>query len=160
MEELANTGSRAWNRLFDEVTANHVYRVVLDGSEEEKSQQEVLALLRHEDRATRQAAADSFSAGLKEQERVLTFIFNTLMQDKAVDDRLRKFEFAEQSRHLSNELDQETVELVIRLCREFYPLVARYYRVKRSILGLEELTNHKKQRDLAAVQNPPPGRQG
>jgi oligoendopeptidase F len=152
MEELANTGSRAWNRLFDEVTANHVYRVVLDGSEEEKSQQEVLALLRHEDRATRQAAADSFSAGLKEQERVLTFIFNTLMQDKAVDDRLRKFEFAEQSRHLSNELDQETVELVIRLCREFYPLVARYYRVKRSILGLEELTHIDRYAPLVAAE--------
>lgn len=152
MEELANTGSRAWNRLFDEVTANHVYKITLDGAEEEKSQQEVLALLRHEDRSTRQAAADSFSAGLKEQERVLTFIFNTLMQDKAVDDRLRKFEFAEQSRHLSNELDQETVELVIRLCREFYPLVARYYRVKRSILGLEELTHIDRYAPLFAAE--------
>ena len=152
MEELANTGSRAWNRLFDEVTANHVYRLELDGEVQEKSQQEVLALLRHEDRATRQAAADSFSAGLKEQERVLTFIFNTLLQDKAIDDRLRKFEFAEQSRHLSNELDQETVELVIRLCREFYPLVARYYRVKRSILGLEELTHIDRYAPLFAAE--------
>jgi oligoendopeptidase F len=152
MEELANSGSRAWNRLFDEVTANHVYRISLEGSEREKSQQEVLALLRHEDRATRQAAADSFSAGLKEQERVLTFIFNTLLQDKAIDDRLRKFDFAEQSRHLSNELDQETVELVIRLCREFYPLVARYYRVKRSILGLDELTHIDRYAPLFAAE--------
>ena len=152
MEELANTGSRAWNRLFDEVTANHVYHVTLDGEEQEMSQQEVLAMLRHEDRSTRQAAADSFSAGLKEQERVLTFIFNTLLQDKAIDDRLRKFEFAEQSRHLSNELDQETVELVIRLCREFYPLVARYYRVKRSILGLDELTHIDRYAPLFAAE--------
>ena len=152
MEELANTGSRAWNRLFDEVTANHVYHVTLDGKEQEMSQQEVLAMLRHEDRSTRQAAADSFSSGLKEQERVLTFIFNTLLQDKAIDDRLRKFEFAEQSRHLSNELDQETVELVIRLCREFYPLVARYYRVKRSILGLDELTHIDRYAPLFAAE--------
>ncbi len=141
MEELANSGSRAWNRLFDEVTANHVYKITIDGKEEQKSQQEILALLRHEDRALRQAAADSFSAGLKEQERVLTFVFNTLLQDKSIDDRLRKFEFAEQSRHLSNELDRETVDLVIRLCRENYPMVARYYRVKQQILGLPELTH-------------------
>lgn len=141
MEELSNTGSRAWNRLFDEVTANHVYKITIDGKEEQKSQQEILALLRHEDRALRQAAADSFSAGLKEQERVLTFVFNTLLQDKSIDDRLRKFEFAEQSRHLSNELDRETVDLVIRLCRENYPMVARYYRVKQQILGLPELTH-------------------
>lgn len=141
MEELSNTGSRAWNRLFDEVTANHIYKITIDGKEEQKSQQEILALLRHEDRALRQAAADSFSAGLKEQERVLTFVFNTLLQDKSIDDRLRKFEFAEQSRHLSNELDRETVDLVIRLCRENYPMVARYYRVKQQILGLSELTH-------------------
>ena len=72
-----------------------------------------MALLRHEDRATRQAAGDSITAGLKDQERVLVFIFNTLMQDKSIEDRLRGFQFAEQSRHMANELDRETVDLVI-----------------------------------------------
>lgn len=152
MEEFANTGSRAWNRLFDEVTSNHVFKLTLNGETEEKSQQEVLALLRHEDRATRQAAADSLTAGLKDQERVLTFIFNTLMQDKSIDDRLRGFQFAQQSRHMANELDKETVELVIRLCREYYPMVARYYRVKQQILGLPELTHIDRYAPLFAAE--------
>ena len=141
MEEMANTGSRAWNRLFDEVTSNYVFTINLDGKQEEKSQQEVLALLRHEDRPTRQAAADSLTAGLKDQERVLAFIFNTLLQDKSIEDRMRGFRFAEQSRHMGNELDRETVDLVVKLCREFYPMVARYYRVKQQVLGLSELTH-------------------
>lgn len=152
MEELANTGSRAWNRLFDEVTSNYVFKITLNGKEEEKSQQEVLALLRHEDRATRQAAADSLSAGLKDQERVLTFIFNTMLQDKSIDDRLRGFQFAQQSRHMANELDKETVDLVVRLCREFYPMVARYYRVKQQILGLPELTHIDRYAPLFAAE--------
>lgn len=143
LEETANTGSRAWQRLFDEVTANHVYRLRRPGSEvdEEVSEQEVLALLRDPDRATRQAAADTFTAGLKELNRVLTFTFNNLLQDKAVEDRLRKYEFPEQARHMGNELEPETVDLVIRLCREHYGLVARFYHVKREILGLPELTH-------------------
>jgi oligoendopeptidase F len=152
MEELANTGSRAFNRLFDEVTSNYVFKFVLDGKTEEKSQQEVLALLRHEDRATRQAAGDSITAGLKEQERVLVFIFNTLMQDKSIEDRLRGFQFAEQSRHMANELDRETVDLVVKLCREFYPMVARYYRVKQQILGLPELTHIDRYAPLFAAE--------
>lgn len=152
MEELANTGSRAWNRLFDDVTANHVYHIELDGEVQEKSQQEVLALLRHEDREVRVKAGDAVSQGLKEQERVLVFIFNTLLQDKAVDDRLRKFAFAEQSRHMANELDRETVELVIRLCRENYPMVSRYYQVKREILGLPELTHVDRYAPLFAAE--------
>ena len=143
MEEMANTGSRAWVRLFEEVTANHIYKLRRPGYEdiEEVTEQEVLALLREPDRALRKAAGDSFSSGLEELQRVLAFTFNNLLQDKSVEDRLRAFEYPEQARHLSNELDRETVDLVIRLCRENYDLVARFYRVKREILGLSELTH-------------------
>jgi oligoendopeptidase F len=137
MEEFANTGSRAWDRLFDELTANHTYH--LDGKE--TTQEELLTLLRDADRNKRQAAAESFTKGLKEMERTLVFLYNTLLQDKAVEDRLRGMEYPEQSRHLSNELDKSTVDLVVELCVENYPLVARYYKVKRQILGLPEMTH-------------------
>ena len=143
LEETANTGSRAWVRLFEEVVSNHGFRYSLPNGGETKtlSQQEVLALLRSPDRPTRQAAADSFSEGLKQIERVLVFTYNNLLQDKAVDDRLRKFAYPEQSRHLSNELERSSVDLVVRLCRENYKLVERFYVVKRKLLGLDKLTH-------------------
>lgn len=136
-EETANTGSRAWVRLFEELTANHTYH--LNG--EETTQEELLTMLREPDREVRQKAADAFTAGLKELERTLVFTYNTLLQDKATEDRLRGLEYPEQSRHLANELDKETVDLVVSLCVENYPLVARFYNVKREILGLPELTH-------------------
>jgi oligoendopeptidase F len=143
LEETANTGSRAWVRLFEEVTANHVYKIQKPGKPgpEEATEQEVLALLRESDREVRQAGADALSAGLKELERVLVFTYNNLLQDKAVEDRLRGFEYPEQNRHIGNELDKETVDLVIRKCKENYGLVARFYHVKRQILGLPKLTH-------------------
>lgn len=143
MEEFANTGSRAFQRLFEEVTSNHVYRLHRPGASEVESlsQEEVLDLLRSPDRGLRQAAADALSAGLAEMQRVLVFTFNNLLQDKAVEDRLRGYEFPEQGRHLANELDPETVDLVIGLCKENYDLVERFYLVKRMILGLDELTH-------------------
>lgn len=142
LEQVANTGSRAWVRLFEEVTSNYVYTLKRpDGATQELSQQEILTLLRDPDRALRQAAADGFTEGLLVQQRVLAFTFNNLVQDKAVEDRMRGFEFPEQSRHLSNELDRETVDLVVRLCRANYGLSERFYNVKREILGLPELTH-------------------
>ncbi len=143
LEELANTGGRAWVRLFEEVTANHVYKLKRPGheTEEEVTEQELLAMLREPERALRQAAADAFTAGLQDLQRTLVFTYNNLLQDKAVEDRLRGLEYPEQSRHLSNELDKETVDLVVRLCKENYDLVARFYNVKRDILGLPELTH-------------------
>lgn len=143
LEETANTGSRAWQRLFDELTANQTYRFTHPGTGEtsDLSEQEVLDLLRDPSRDVRDVAARTLTEGLVSMQRVLTFIFNNLLQDKRVEDRLRRYSYPEQSRHLSNELKKETVDLVVDLCREHYPLVARYYRVKQEILGLPELTH-------------------
>ena len=142
LEETANTGVRAWERLFDEVTANALYNVRKpDGETHEMSQQEVLALLRSPDRAVRQAAADAFTQGLTTMSRVLGLNFNNILFDKSIKDRLRKHPYPEHARHLANELDKETVDLVIRLCRQHYGLVERFYNVKREILGLPELTH-------------------
>ncbi len=150
MEEFANTGSRAWDRLFEELTSNHTYH--LDG--EETTQEALLTLLRDADRSKRAAAAEAFAKGLKEMERTLVFLYNTLLQDKAVEDRLRGLDYPEQSRHLSNELERSTVDLVIELCIENYPLVARYYRVKKDILGLPEMTHIDRYAPLFDAEEP------
>jgi oligoendopeptidase F len=90
LEEAANTGSRAWVRLFEEITANQTYQLRSpDGETEELSQEEVLSMLREPDRATRQAAADAMTAGFRELQKVVVFTYNTLLQDKSVEDRLR-----------------------------------------------------------------------
>jgi len=143
LEECANVGSRAWVRLHDELTANHEYTYTdpATGETTVMTEQEVLERLRHADRAVRIAAADAFSSGLGAMQRVITYVYNTLLADKKLEDRLRKFEAAEDSRHLSNELDKPTVDIVMRLCRERSDLVERYYKVKRDILGLPELTH-------------------
>jgi oligoendopeptidase F len=143
LEETANTGARAWVRLFDEVTSNHTYkfRDPGNGQCEDLTQEELLDMLRDPKREVRQAAADCLSQGLLDLRRVLVFIFNNLIQDKKVEDRLRKHLYPEHARHLTNELDKETVDLVIGLCRDNYGLVERFYNLKREILGLDELTH-------------------
>lgn len=143
LEEVANTGTRAWVRLFEEVTANHVFHVRKpDTTEpEDVTMEEVFDLLRDPDRNVRQSAADALSAGLKELERVLVFIYNNLLQDHKIDDRMRKHPYPEHQRHLSNELDKETVDLVAGMCKERHDLVERYYLVKKRLMGLDELTH-------------------
>ena len=138
MEELANTGGRAFDRLFDETTAGTTF--LLDG--EELSQAQVLAKIMDPARETRRRAAAAFTEGLQKHSHTLTFIFNTLMQDKNVHDRLRGFATPQASRHLDNELTEETVRLVVDTVVRNYPLVARYYHVKREILGLDALTHY------------------
>ena len=138
LEETANTGPRAFRRLFSEVTSNTVFH--LNGKE--LNQSEILSTLYSADLEERRAGAAAFSAGLKGNLRTVTFLSNTLMQDKAVTDRLRRYEYPEQTRHLANELRRETVDLVVETVARHYPLVARFYHVKREILGLDTLTHY------------------
>lgn len=143
LEETANTGCRAWVRFYEEIMATYAFKYTPPGSDEVKelSEEETMTLLREADRIVRAAAGDALTTGLQDLERVLTFTYNTLLQDKRVGDRLRKHPYPEHSRHLANELGKETVDLVIDVCRKHYDLVARYYRVKKEILGLDELTH-------------------
>jgi oligoendopeptidase F len=143
VEELANTGGRAFARLFAEVTSNAKFTVEkAAGGTEELTQSEVLARSKDADRDIRRRAAEGFAKGLRDNSRVLTFIFNTLLQNKGATDRLRKYPSPQQSRHLSNELDDATVETVVKAVEKNASLVARYYRIKRELLGLPELMHY------------------
>lgn len=138
LEETANTGVRAFKRLFSETTSNAVFHI----GDEQMNQAQVIARLYSPDRETRRVAAAALSAGLQNNLRTVVFVFNTLLQDKNVKDRLRRYEYPEQTRHLSNELSKETVDTVVETVVQNYPLVARFYKVKREILGLDTLTHY------------------
>lgn len=143
LERTANTGIRAWQRLHEEVVAGHAFRYQdpKTGETRATNVEELTSLLRDPNRKVRQAAADALTEGLKEIERVVVFCYNTILADRKLEDELRRFSYPEQSRNLANELDRETVELVVGLCAEHHPLVERYYLRKRDLLGLPELTH-------------------
>ncbi len=151
LEEKANTGARAFMRLFDESLAAMRFPVQQDGTTKELSEEEVLALLHDPERATRRAAAAGLTAGLKEHQRLLTFITNTLVQDHAVDCRLHRYPDVMTPRHLANETTGEAVEALLAACEEGLPMVARYYRLKRRLLGLEELYDYDRYAPLPAA---------
>ena len=142
LEETSNTGRRAFSRLFDEVTTSLRFQLEYAGQVADLSEEEVLSKLHEPDRALRRAAAAALTAGLRTNARLLGFVFNTLVQDKAVLDRLRHFEQPMQDRHLANEIDAASVEALLSACERRYDLVARYYRLKARLLGLGRLEDH------------------
>jgi oligoendopeptidase F len=139
LEETANTGRRAFNRLFDEVLAAMTFTVEIDGAPQTLTESGVLALLHDGRRDLRRHAARALTAGLRQQSLLLTFIFNTIAQDHALHDRLRGYASPMAARHLANEIDDATVDALMRACEASADVVADYYRLKRRLLGLEEL---------------------
>ena len=138
LAETDVTGRSAWNRFFDETVG--AMRFDLDG--ETVTQQEILARLYEPDRDLRRRAALRFTEGLQAHQRPLTYIFNTLLADKAARDRMRSYPHWLASRNLSNEVTDETVDALVGAVTSRFDLVARFYRLKRRLLGLDELFDY------------------
>ena len=152
LEETANTGARAFMRFFDETLGAMRFRYDgLDGSVE-KSEEELLSLLYEPDRTVRRLAADALTRGLREHARPLAFVFNTLVQDKAARDRLRRYPDPAAERHLANEIDPETVAALLAACEARHDLVQRYYRLKRQLLGVDQLFDYDRYAPIAAAE--------
>ena len=150
LAQKANTGSRAWVRLFQELTSS--LRFPYEGKE--LSLPEITVLQYHPDRATRQKSSETLTVGLRPHVRTLAYLYNTLVQDKAVEDGLRGYTSPEQARHLSNELTPEIVAAVTNTAEAGYPTVGRYYRAKQKLLDLDVLCHFDRYAPLSAAESP------
>ncbi|NIP31469.1 MAG: oligoendopeptidase, partial [Candidatus Dadabacteria bacterium] len=90
------------------------------------------------DRAKRKAGAKGLTKGLKQNSRVLTFIFNTLIKDHESTDNLRSYKYPMQSRNMDNEIDRKTVNALLKASEKNLNLVARYYELKKQIVGIDK----------------------
>ena len=133
------TGRSAWGRLHTELTSGLTFSLERDGQPQTLNLSQVLSLVYEPDRALRKLAHDTLYAGLAAQGQVLTFAYDTLIQDHLTADRLRRFASPLASRHLSNELDAAAVETMMQVVEANYGLAQDYFRLKARLLGLDGL---------------------
>jgi oligoendopeptidase F len=138
LAEKAIASSSAWSRLFGEQVA--ALQVVLDG--EELSLEVALSRLQSPDRALRATTAEAVSATLAPGLRTRAFIYNTLVHDKAVDDRLRSYPHWLASRNLANEASDESVMALIEAVRGRFDIPQRWYRLKARLLGVDRIADY------------------
>jgi oligoendopeptidase F len=129
-------GVSSWVRLYDETTAALTFDV--DG--DTLSLEQTLNLLSHADRARREAGAKALTAVFRDNLRLFTLIMNTLVKEKEIDDRWRKYPAPQSVRHLANQVEPEVVEALDHAVREAHPRLShRYYALKARWMGMDRL---------------------
>jgi oligoendopeptidase F len=134
--ECAPVGRGSWTSLFEKIMGHQKF------GEKQRTEEEVLADLYNPDRDIRKQAASDLTSGLNSQSHLLTHIFNTLLADKMISDRLRKYPGWVSSMNLGNELEDKTVNTLIETAAGRYDIPTRYYRIKKDMLGLDELIDY------------------
>ncbi len=148
ISELSITGAGAWGRLFDEVTS--AIRVQLPDEEEPTTLDQALSNLFNPDRGVRKTTAEAVTVALEPGLRTRAYIFNTLLQEKSIKDRLRSYPHWLATRNLSNEASDESVQALITAVKGRYELPRRWYRTKAKLLGLERLADYDRMAVVAA----------
>jgi len=134
LTEKSVTARAAWSRLFSEqVSAIEVEDQPLDVA---------LSKLLSPDREVRCHAAEAVTEALEPGLRTRGYIFNTLIHDKAVEDRLRGYPTWLTSRNLSNEVSDESVQALVAAVKARYDIPRRWYRLKAQMLGLPKLADY------------------
>ncbi len=147
LAEKSLTGAGAWTRLFEELTS--AIEVDLDGEDGEKVALDVaLSRLSFADREVRRQTAEAVTQALAPGLRTRAFLFNTLLADKATDDRLRRYPHWLAARNLANEASDESVQALVEAVRGRYEIARRWYRLKAGLLGVDRLADYDR---MAAV---------
>jgi len=145
LTEKSVTGRSAWSRLFNELTST--IEIELDGRP--TTLEEGLSRLAAPDPEVRAASAAAVTEGLRPGLRTRAYIFNTLLHDKAVDDRLRSYPSWLSSRNLANEASDESVQALVDAVKARYDLPQRWYRLKARVLGVDRLKDWDRMASLA-----------
>ncbi|HTB49849.1 MAG TPA: M3 family oligoendopeptidase, partial [Solirubrobacteraceae bacterium] len=178
LAEKSVTGAGAWSRLFDELTSAIEVRLAVgagnDGAQGGVARQDIdatresdaaqaqgvggsaetvaldvaLSRLVLSDRELRRSTAQAVTEALSPGLRTRAYLFNTLLADKATDDRLRRYPSWLAARNLSNEASDESVQALIEAVRARYELPRRWYRLKAKLIGVERLADYDR---MAAV---------
>jgi oligoendopeptidase F len=138
MAEKAIASQAAWARLFGELVA----AVRVEVADEELPLDVALSRLQGPDRDLRRRIAEAVTSALEPGLRTRAFIYNTLVHDKAVDDRLRKYPHWLASRNLANEASDESVMALISAVRGRFSIPQRWYRLKAELLGVERIADY------------------
>ena len=148
LTEKAITGRSAFERLFEE----QVSAITVDIDGETTTLEAGLARLHAPDREVRRTAAEAVTKGLEPGLRTRAFVLNTLLADKNVDDRLRRFGSWISSRNLANEASDESVQALVAAVQGRNSIPQRWYALKARLLGIDRLADYDRMASVADVE--------
>jgi oligoendopeptidase F len=133
------TGVNGFLKLYSEIKSNFIYDFEIDGEMKKLTESELFAFMYQNDRKLRHKALSKIVSRYKENETIFTHIFNNILKDWDLESKKKNYNTPIARRNLSNEISDESVEVLGKTTINGYRLVEKYYTLKKKILKLEDL---------------------
>jgi oligoendopeptidase F len=132
------TGSEAWSKFYTDQKAKIEVELTLDGETKKYNITGLQDLLKSPDRSVRKLAFEAMCGEWENREENTLEAYNNILFDKKINDSLRGYKNAEESKLLSNQVSQSFVDSLVKTAQDKSHLVKRYYDMKNQILGLKD----------------------
>ncbi|HJW89874.1 MAG TPA: M3 family oligoendopeptidase [Anaerolineales bacterium] len=137
------TGSNALAMLYDTITNRYVFKIGVDGEQQELTRDALMVYARHHDLKLRAAAYQELNRVYGQDGLILGQMYQTLVRDwrnEQVD--LRGFVTPIAARNLVNDIPDEVVDTLLEVCKKNAPLFQRFFRLKARWLGIDRLRRY------------------
>ncbi len=150
---LKSTPSYAnWVRMTADFLAREERTVLLeDGSSALKPLPDVLSLTASRIPKVRNTAVRALNDILKKHVDVAEIELNSVLANKKIDDELRGVPRPDLLRHISDDIESDTVDLIVRAVSEHFHVSRRFYALKAALMGVKRLKYHERNVEYGTV---------
>jgi oligoendopeptidase F len=136
LKELS--GNQAWSKFYTDQKAKISVEYDFGKGVKKYSTVELSEIIQGKDRDKRAKALELLTKACKDREDNVLEAFNNIILDKKVNDNLRGYKFASESKLISNQISQSFVESLVKTSEDKVNIVRDYYKLKFDIMGITD----------------------
>ena len=137
------TGRSAVHSLYDVVTNSFTFTLTVKGKRKTMTREELTSYLRHAQGRMREAAYRELYRVYADQHDLLGEIYKTLVNDwKAENLQLRRFTSPIATRNLGNDISDEAVASLLRVCQKNAGIFQHYFRIKARLCKITPMNRY------------------
>ncbi len=140
-----STSYSNWVKMTSGFLSREERKVIMgDGRKNTKTFSEILSLMNSKDKKVRDSAAKAFNDILGKNVEIAEAEINSVLANKKIDDELRKISRPDLTRHLSDDIDTEIVDTLIKSVSDRFDISSRYYELKARLMDVKRLKYHER----------------
>ncbi|MDZ7843577.1 MAG: M3 family oligoendopeptidase [Anaerolineales bacterium] len=137
------TGFNALNTLYDQITNRYSFELEVEGEIKDLTRGELMVYARHHDPELRAAAYQKLYQTYGDDGPILGQIYQTIVRDWHNENLdLRNYQSPISVRNLRNDIPDEAVDTLLKVCQDNAPLFQRFFQLKARWLGVDRLRRY------------------
>ncbi len=141
----SSTSYANWVRMTNDFLTREEKEVLLEtGRKGTKTFSEILSMVSHRKKKVRDSAARAFNQILTKHADVAEAEINSILANKKTDDELRKVLRPDLTRHISDDIDTDTVDALVESVTERFDISGRFYALLAGLMGKRRLQYHER----------------